>query len=90
MRGREENLTLTQDHVAGSSLRHEKRVCHPCDGCFFFGGKQEYVKSCNYYLITGNRRPCDAGEGCTVRKDGKRRKVNKTTGFLEDNSINCK
>lgn len=25
---------------------------------------------CDYLLITGRRRPCPPGEGCTVRKDG--------------------
>ena len=38
-------------------------------GELVFGGP-ESVKSCNFYLITGIRRPCDAGESCTVRKDG--------------------
>ena len=90
MGGTREDLILLQDHAAGLDLRRKVREQHPCKGCYYFGGKQEYVKSCNYYLITGTRRPCDAGAGCTVRKDGTRRKVNKSTGFLEKNSIDCK
>lgn len=43
---------------------------HPCDGCYYFGGRWETVKCCNYYLLTDHRRPCPAGKGCTVRRDG--------------------
>lgn len=47
---------------------------HPCEGCFYFGGRWETVKCCNYFLITGQRRPCPAGKGCIVRCDGGRSK----------------
>lgn len=46
-------------------------IKNPCDGCFFFEGRWETSKCCNYFLLTGQRRPCPAGAGCTVRKDGK-------------------
>lgn len=42
-----------------------------CRKCFYSGptnfiidGKMLY--SCDYFLITGKRRPCPAGPGCTV------------------------
>lgn len=50
---------------------------NPCEGCYFFGGRWETSKCCNYYLITGIRRPCPPGRGCTVRagKGSTRRKA---------------
>ena len=45
---------------------------HPCDGCYYFGGRWESVKCCNYFLITGQRRPCPTGKECIVRLDGER------------------
>lgn len=39
-----------------------------CDGCSFrymIGGA--FVRCCNYYFVTNQRRPCPAGDGCTVR-----------------------
>lgn len=39
-----------------------------CDGCRFrymIGGT--FVRCCNYYFVTNQRRPCPAGDGCTVR-----------------------
>lgn len=44
---------------------------HPCEGCIYFGGRWETVKCCNYFLITGKRRPCPVGKDCVVREDGK-------------------
>lgn len=75
---RKEDFALMQNHADGSDLRHKK---HPCDGCYYFGGKQAYVKCCNYYLVTGNRRPCEAGEGCIVRKDGRRQRTAEKIGY---------
>lgn len=57
------------DRTDGTSRRHEVKTEHPCNGCFYYGGKTVVVKCCNYYLITGKRRPCEAGEFCTVRRD---------------------
>lgn len=31
--------------------------------------------TCDYILITGEIRGCDAGKGCTKKKTGKRRKA---------------
>lgn len=42
---------------------------NPCEGCYFFGGRWETSKCCNYYLLTGQRRPSPAGDACTVRRD---------------------
>ena len=65
------NISIpSKDHADGTDRQHKSRKSHPCKGCFFFGGKAESVKCCNYYLITGKRRPCEPGEGCTVRQDG--------------------
>ena len=70
MAGISEDLSLMQNRAAGSDLRHKIKPLSSCDGCFYYGGKAKAVKCCNYYLVTGVRRPCDAGAGCTVRKDG--------------------
>lgn len=42
---------------------------HPCEGCVHFYGAYRYNRCCNYLFDTGNRRPCPAGEECTVRHD---------------------
>lgn len=47
-----------------------------CKGCYFFSGGFEGVRLCNYYLMTGKRRPCPAGVGCTVKLVMKKRKAN--------------
>lgn len=70
MAARKEDLIHLQNRSDGTDRRRKERQENPCKGCFYYGGKTEYVKSCNYYLITGNRRPCEAGENCTVRQDG--------------------
>lgn len=48
-----------------------KRV-RPCRGCRFLGGLD-----CDYLLITGKKRPCAPGEGCTVKESGhpKKRRI---------------
>jgi hypothetical protein len=65
----ENNFAHLQNLAGGTDLRREQRRKNPCTGCYYYGGKAETVKCCNYYLITGRRRPCDAGLECTVRKD---------------------
>lgn len=42
-----------------------------CGTCAY---KSNYIGSCDYFLITGNRRPCTAGKGCTVRTDSANRR----------------
>ena len=44
---------------------------HPCTGCYFFEGYNRFSACCNYFLITGKRRPCNPGTDCVVRRDGK-------------------
>lgn len=51
-----------------------KGLCdHYCIGCLYniitCGGT---CSICTYYLDTGNRRPCPAGTGCTVKQTGRR------------------
>lgn len=42
---------------------------HPCEGCrFAFAGYGVDLYGCEYFLITGQRRPCPAGKGCTVKR----------------------
>lgn len=36
-----------------------------CAGCLHWYGA--YLKCCNYIFDVGKRRPCEPGEGCTVR-----------------------
>jgi hypothetical protein len=62
-------LIHSQNRVDGTDRRLREKQKDSCRGCFYHGGKAESVKCCNYYLITGKCRPCDAGEGCTVRMD---------------------
>lgn len=44
-----------------------------CKDCTYGSIAGEHI-ICNYFLSTGIRRPCPAGDGCTVKKKG--RKVN--------------
>lgn len=41
-----------------------------CKGCYHYDWR---VQVCVFILDTGVRRPCKAGEGCTQRKEGKKR-----------------
>lgn len=43
-------------------------------GCMYFSC---HSKTCDYYLITGKRRPCAAGKDCTEYTRG-RRKIDNT------------
>lgn len=54
-----------------------------CRGCMYQGylyAGDNVSRTCDYLLITGNRRPCTFGAGCTVKKlvnDRSRRKADK-------------
>ena len=72
MSGRKEDFDHLRSRADGTGRRHDMARKNPCAGCYYHGGKAEAVKCCNYYLITGIRRPCEAGHGCTVRQDGRR------------------
>lgn len=41
-----------------------------CKGCAFY---EPYSVTCNYFLKTGQLRPCPAGTGCTVKDTGKKK-----------------
>ena len=48
-----------------------------CDNCVYSGSIHgSYLRCCNYFLATNQRRPCPPGEGCTVKvgREVKRRK----------------
>lgn len=40
---------------------------NPCSGCWYYRGTNRHNRTCDYLLITGRRRPCPSGAGCTVR-----------------------
>ena len=47
-----------------------------CKDCIYFS-KDGRLTSCDYILIEKHRRPCKAGEGCTVKQTrGTRASVN--------------
>jgi hypothetical protein len=55
----------------------EKRegVCDKyCEGCIFAGHVNgcHGITLCEYFLTTGQLRPCPAGTGCTVKRRGKK------------------
>lgn len=41
-----------------------------CKGCAFY---EPYSGTCNYFLSTGQIRPCPAGTGCSVKRTGNKR-----------------
>lgn len=50
---------------------------HYCDNCVYSSALTAIsTRCCNYFLATNQRRPCPAGEGCTVKvsREVKRRK----------------
>lgn len=80
---RKSDSTHSPSLADGTDRQHKKKRTNPCKGCYFYGGKTEYVTCCNYFLITGKRRPCEIGENCTVWIDGKqnRRKAMTVINF---------
>ena len=44
-------------------------VMRHCKGCVYRVTMMDGCFICDYYLKTKKRRPCPAGEGCTVRLD---------------------
>lgn len=43
-----------------------------CNGCIYASSMGDGYIICNYFLQTSIRRPCPAGEGCTVKQTGKK------------------
>ena len=46
-----------------------------CRDCKYFYGYTDFDVCCNYIFVTGRRRPCPPGDGCTVKVKRKRRWV---------------
>ena len=46
-----------------------------CHDCKYFYGHSDYVACCNYIFVTGKRRPCPPGDGCTVKVKRKKKWV---------------
>ena len=46
-----------------------------CHDCKYFYGNTDFDVCCNYIFVTGRRRPCPPGDGCTVKVKRKRRWV---------------
>lgn len=49
-----------------------------CNGCIYnrpLCSSSHEATYCAYILITGRRRPCPPGEGCTVKRTGTRRRI---------------
>ncbi len=68
--GENEDFLIPLENPADGTVRRRKTKQNDnCKGCFYYGGKAESVKCCNYYLITGRRRPCEMGEDCIVRME---------------------
>ena len=40
---------------------------HSCDGCYYYRGRWDFSKSCEYYLVTGKRRPPMENGKCSVK-----------------------
>lgn len=51
-----------------------KLVDEFCEGCIYLVDMHlDSVKSvCYYIVITGKRRPCKCGKGCTVKRTGEK------------------
>lgn len=49
-----------------------------CSDCFYYKAvwASDY-KCCHYLLITDHKRPCDPGEGCTVKISEKKKRRQK-------------
>lgn len=50
-----------------------------CETCFYSGGSA--IKTCDFYLITGVRRGCQAGPECTRYLQRSEKKVDLWNGF---------
>lgn len=67
-----EKLNLVMEMYDEEPIQQERtwrEMWAPCEGCIYL---DDNIKTCDYYLLTGTRRPCPAGKDCTVRRNGKR------------------
>ena len=55
----------------------EEKLCDKyCHDCIYFQGNCDVDICCCYLLITGKRRNCDPGKGCTKKvKRGRKRRL---------------
>ena len=67
-----------------------RRVKYPCKGCAYWCGGPTTIKTCDYMLITGKRRPCPPGEGCTVKKREKRKPLSPVARTRRRNKVKVK
>ena len=59
---------MTTTASTGKGVDRMAAVCDKsCIGCRYLANLNGCTKYCSFYLDTGIRRPCPAGEGCTVR-----------------------
>lgn len=65
-----------------AQLAKQRALRHPCSGCTYYYGHSDYSRCCNYLLVTGRRRPCPPGAGCTVKS--KKRKRRNPMGCYEE------
>lgn len=49
-----------------------------CRNCVYFETWGDFALGCCYFLKTNKRRPCDPGEGCTVKVAIKRKRGRKS------------
>jgi hypothetical protein len=54
-----------------------KVVDQYCNGCIYLQGTRFRHFHCSYILKTDKKRPCDPGQGCTVRATKRRRRKKK-------------
>lgn len=53
----------------------------PCDGCRYLARSTSGIPmACEYILLTGKRRPCPPGKGCTVKDTAPREFQEKKRG----------
>ena len=53
-----------------------KLVDKYCEGCIYLTDMHydDVRSACYYIVITGKRRPCKCGKGCTVKRTGEKEK----------------
>jgi hypothetical protein len=58
----------------------EKLCDKSCEGCIHLSHFYDDLTCCNYFITTGERRPCPPGKGCTVRETKRKRKKGDSNG----------
>ena len=76
MNCRADNLVwfAKKPEAKGYDLPMKTKVPKCPSNCIHYGRWDATTPCCDYFLNTGKRRPCPAGENCTVYKRGKRGK----------------